>query len=311
MRKTAYIAIAVSVTLGVVVSFFGLTVASAQSNNAILCGLRYGANLDFSGGLGCNNTASSPAKPTSNTYVALGDSVAAGLGLLPAATGTSTDAQCGRSTAAYPNTVATNLGLPLITAACSGATAGDLFTKQSVSGPNIAAQLDTAFANGTPKVISITAGANDAHWAEFIRLCYATNCNTSNYTYAYRAYLAVLKAKLTYAFADIYTRSGGKPPKVVVTGYYNPLSTACTTQQQNITSGEISWLTTATASLNQTIQNAAGTYASFVHYVPVSFAGHDICSSQPWVQGVNDPAPFHPTAAGQAVIAKAVTAAAR
>lgn len=36
------------------------------------------------------------------------------------------------------------------------------------------------------------------------------------------------------------------------------------------------------------------------------FAGHELCSAQPWVQGMSDPAPFHPRAAGELAIAAAV-----
>jgi len=35
------------------------------------------------------------------------------------------------------------------------------------------------------------------------------------------------------------------------------------------------------------------------------FAGHQLCTPQPYVQGLNDAAPFHPTAAGQLAIALA------
>ena len=35
------------------------------------------------------------------------------------------------------------------------------------------------------------------------------------------------------------------------------------------------------------------------------FDGHELCTAQPWVQGMNDAAPFHPTAAGELAIAAA------
>src|SRR6266540_5458482 len=60
-------------------------------------------------------------------YVALGDSVAAGLGLASSA-GTGQSPQCGRSTAAYAYQVARAKNLELEHLACSGATVGDLFT---------------------------------------------------------------------------------------------------------------------------------------------------------------------------------------
>lgn len=318
MKRMAILALSASALLLVVVGFLTKPTSAQSSGTDIWCGLWAGATFNFSSNLNCSTNSTSsrtPSKTSTSTppttkgaYAALGDSVAAGLGLPTSSSATPNDFQCGRSTQGYPNRVANSLGMPLINASCSGATAGDLVTSQGVSGPNLPAQLATAFASGTPKLISITAGANDAHWASFIRTCYTTNCNTTTTTTIADGYLALLRAKLTYALGDIYTRSGGNPPKVVVTGYYNPVSAGCATLQQNITPAEITWITNETNALNQTIRNSAAQY-SFATYVPISFAGHDICTSNSWVQDFNDPAPFHPTAAGQAAIARAVTQA--
>ncbi len=238
----------------------------------------------------------------SGTYAALGDSIAAGVGLQPLPQPTASDVQCGRTAQSYPTIVAARTGLSLVTAACSGAKAGDLFTKQAVSGPNIPAQLNTAYASGQPQLITITAGANDAHWASFIRTCYTTNCATQTATTIANGYLAVLQVKLYIAFSSIQLRSHGTPPPVVITGYYNPTSASCAQLQTNVTPAELTWIAGETNALNQTIQNVSRHY-SFVKFVPVDFTGHDLCSSSSWVQGLADPQPFHPTAAGQAVIA--------
>lgn len=247
---------------------------------------------------------SSPQK-SNKVYAALGDSVAAGLGLVPKINPTGNDTSCGRSRHAYAHNVATRVNMSLVNAACSGATAGDMFTAQGVDGPNIPAQLDTAFASGTPSLITITAGANDAHWADFIRGCYATNCANEASTLLANGYLVILQAKLHVAFSSIYLRSGGNPPTVIMTGYYNPLSQKCTKVQQNITSDEITWLAGETNALNQTIKDVAANY-SFVRFAPVDFSGHDLCSADSWVQGLADNAPFHPTARGQQAYANAV-----
>lgn len=320
---------------GLIAVFMSVGTVSAQGSSIsenIWCGLWNGANFnldittDTCSQFTSNNSSngSSTGNPfggttgmgnggtmSTNGYAALGDSVAAGLGLAPASTSSSQDNRCGRSSQAYANQVASRLNLPLTFVACSGATAGDLVTSQGISGPNIPPQFDTAFANGVPRLMTITVGANDAHWDDFIRACYAFNCNTDGYTTAARAAIAVMQAKLSFALNDLQFRSGNQPPVVIITGYYNPLSSRCALQQQNITPGEITWLSNETSSLNSAIQSVAGQYSSFVHYVPVSFAGHDICSAQPWVQGLTDPAPFHPTATGQAVIARSIIPAAR
>jgi lysophospholipase L1-like esterase len=273
-------------------------VSAATSGNSIWCGLWSGSNFNTSGTCPpAGPTPPSTPNPRVNKYAALGDSVAAGVGL------PSNDLQCGRSAQGYPNIVAHSLNVPLINASCSGATVGDLFTKQRVSGPNIPAQLDTAFATGTPKLITITAGANDAHWADFIRACYATTCGSSSYSYTAQAYISAMKVKLHYALTDIRVRSGGHPPQVIITGYYNALSDACT--NASLTTAELAWLNSELRILNNAIQRVSSNY-SFVKFVPVNFSGHDMCSTSPWVQGPNDRAPFHPTATGQQVIARSI-----
>jgi hypothetical protein len=39
--------------------------------------------------------------------------------------------------------------------------------------------------------------------------------------------------------------------------------------------------------------------------IPPSFTGHELCTADPYVQGPNDRAPLHPTAAGELAIALA------
>lgn len=288
----------------------------------IWCGLVNGANFNIFNTQNCNfsttgvaaNSGTSSSQPANNAgltytnnYIALGDSVAAGLGLPPTPNGNTLDVECGRSNQAYADQVAMSLNMPLGVTACSGATAGDLVTEQDdLNGPNAPAQLDNAFANGVPRLMTITVGANDAHWDDFIRACYAYDCGGHAYTVAARGAIALMEQKLSFALSDIQLRSGGQPPVVILTGYYNPLSSDCGGQQQNITPAEINWLSDETANLNTALHSVASNY-SFVHYVPIDFSGHDICSGDPWVQGLDDRAPFHPTAAGQAAIADTVT----
>lgn len=283
-----------TVTAGLMLSLALSPIAHAQgsTDDPIMSGLWTGSNLMLE--------APKAGGKQSKVYAALGDSVAAGIGLK---TPSDTDTRCGRTKQAYANSIARKHRLELAHIACSGATVGDLFTKQSVSGPNIAPQLDAAFAKGTPRLITITAGANDAHWSEFVKKCYAMACGTSADTKAANAFLSVLQYKLYYMFYSIQARSSGTPPPVVLTGYYNPLSNACTST--SLTASEITWLSAEAKALNATIRNATKQF-SFATYVPVDFSGHDICSASPWVQGPTAPAPFHPTASGQKAIARAI-----
>lgn len=255
--------------------------------------------------------ATAPATaPQPGVYAAMGDSIAAGLGLTLVSNPSANDTQCGRSSQGYPNMVAQKQQLRLINASCSGATVGDIVTKQAVDGPNITRQLDTAFSAGTPQLISITAGANDVHWTEFLRTCYVSNCDTKLAGAAASALTVAMKLKLTYALQAISDRSNGQPPRVVVTGYYNPISNECKGKQNFASNAEINFLNNQRYNLNKAIRDVAAQYP-FVRYASTDFTGHALCATDSWIQGLNDAAPIHPTAQGQQHIAEAVLEAAQ
>jgi len=318
---------AAAVALGMPIGVHAQAGEECRTRDRIWSGLWAGANFDFSSIGECKyrsgdsaqqpqdqqahpapTTQSAPSLPhtqQSGLYVGLGDSVAAGAGLPLAAQPVNNDVVCRISPQAYPALVASGLGRSYINSACSGATAGDLVTKQRVNGPNIAAQLDTAYVYGVPAVVSITAGANDVRWADFIRKCFGSECGTRFDDTASRTLIAAMRVKLEYALADIQRRSGEQPPVVVLTGYYNPLSFACASQTTAINSDEINWLNGQVDAMNAAIQSAASKYP-FARYVPVDFSGHELCTAEPWIQGQGETAPFHPTARGQYAIAEAV-----
>lgn len=240
------------------------------------------------------------AHAMSGTYAALGDSIAAGSGLTNGA------APCYRSTDAYGYTVSTATGLPIHHLACIGAKTDEgLYDTQERDGYVLPAQIDQAFTSGTPRLITMTIGANDTRWTQFIRQCYYITCGYDVDTARYAVYLADLQIELNVALAKIHSLSGGTPPQVIITGYYQPFSSTACSDTASLTMKEVSWLTSRTALLNKTISSTASKY-SFADYAPVSFAGHELCSSEPWVQGPAASLPFHPTAAGQQTIAAAV-----
>ncbi len=251
------------------------------------------------------NAASTAVTQNPSSYTALGDSVAAGYGLPYAANATAGDKSCGRSPSSYATQVAATQHKTLINAACVGAKAGDLFTKQGVKGPNLGPQLTKAFAGGTPGLITITAGANDIHWSTYLKKCYAATCGTTIDTVVTDTLISILEFKYDVAMTAIYAKSNGAPPTVVLTGYYNPLSAACVTRQPRFTAAEASWTTGRLNALNAAIQRVGSRY-SFTKYTPVDFTGHDICSADPWVLGPTVKGAFHPTAQGQQAIARAI-----
>ncbi len=235
-------------------------------------------------------------------YVALGDSVAAGVGL---GDPTEQTGVCGRTFDAYPNIVAASRQIEVTNLACNGATVGTLFSHQLVNGSDIPPQLDSAFAQGTPKLMTITIGANDIHWDDFLRNCYHATCGTDSDEQTAGHMMAKLNRRLNVLLQKIEERSDGSPPEVIVTGYYNPLSENCAAVDARLTADEVAWLRTQTATLNQTLQTASAQH-DFVTFAPVDFSGHDLCSDSSWVQSLEDPAPFHPTAEGRQAIARAI-----
>jgi lysophospholipase L1-like esterase len=255
------------------------------------------------------NSTTVQAPDGTGAYYGLGDSVAAGLGLPTWDNATAEDIRCGRSPQSYVFEVGRQLKRNHVNVACSGATASDLSGNQLISLTPRTSQIEQVFAQGKPAVISITVGANDIGWNNQIRNCYTRTCGTTLQTAATNLALTAFQINLNKVMEEIVDRSNGTPPTVILTGYYNPVSANCTAMSSAVTASEVAWVTGGVGALNTTIQNMATTYGSFARYAPVDFTGHDICSASPWVQGLNDPAPLHPTAAGQQAIARAVIAA--
>jgi lysophospholipase L1-like esterase len=247
--------------------------------------------------------------PTSNaaalTYVSMGDSVAAGAGLGVPSTASKEDRTCDRSPSAYPYIVARRLGTSVTQFACSGAKVNDgIYGDQVRSGLEITPQLDRAFANGTPDIITLTVGANDARWVQFLKQCQITKCGTSFDNARAKLYRADLRVELYWALHKIDQLSAGNPPTVLLNGYYAPFNSTICAGTDRITTAEREWMNARTADLNQAIVSVTQLFSNS-QFVPISFAGHELCSSSPWIQGLGSVAPFHPNATGQSVIANA------
>jgi lysophospholipase L1-like esterase len=271
-----------------------------------------------------NGTARQPApRPAGYRYVALGDSIAAGAGLPLPANASANDRTCKRSPEAYPAIVAQTRSLPVIHVACSGAKATNLLLWQGIRDqPNPSRQISYIFAGGTPELVTITAGANDMYWSEFMLKCYRQGPSCGPETLSRRGasgtdydtrttdyLLGLLRGKWELFFTELEVRSGGRPPTVVVTGYYDPFSPQCLSlAPDRVTQAELDWASGRIDALNRTLETAVSG-RPYVRFAPVDFTGHDVCSGDSWLQGIdtrNGNAPIHPTAEGQRAIADAV-----
>lgn len=118
--------------------------------------------------------AAPPVSTTGKTYVALGDSYAAGYGLpVPSAPTGKPVPGCEQTTGDYPHILSAQLGLTLTDVACSGATTVDFANPQSVTGGQAPPQLDI-FKTVQPDLVTITIGGNDLGFTSIATACAAT-----------------------------------------------------------------------------------------------------------------------------------------
>jgi lysophospholipase L1-like esterase len=247
--------------------------------------------------------SSTALKATGKKVVVLGDSTAAGLGNPPLPHPSAEDKACQRSRDAYAAFIAQATGWHVTNLACSGATIGHgLLGPQRVGSASVPAQLNNpAVADAATLIISV--GANDVGWSDLLRVCaISADCNNK----AERAYFQQRLAGFSAEYLQLLTYLQTLPnhPRVLVNLYYNPFSSAADCLADvGITSSKQKSMVSLLAALNDILSSGAET-AAFAVARP-DFTGHGLCSSAPWVQGVDAPAPFHPTAAGGLAIALA------
>jgi GDSL-like Lipase/Acylhydrolase family len=237
--------------------------------------------------------------------VVIGDSTAAGDGLPQAANASPLDHACGRSPDAYANALATVNGWQVLNLACDSATIENgLLGVQVLSDGRVApAQLTEATGAIHAKVIIISVGADDVQWSVMTQLCVASAICSDKVS---AAYFASLLGQFTRAYYELLTQLATLPakPKVLVNEYYDPFgsSVACL-NKYGITSAKAAVLASRLGQLNQVLSQGAQAFGFSV--AAPDFAGHELCTQDPWVQGSGDPAPLHPTASGQLAIALA------
>lgn len=238
-------------------------------------------------------------------YVALGDSVAAGIGLADY----SDASACNRTKQSYPERLAAMGNYELISYACSGATiAKGIIGTHTVNDLMLEPQLDRMFAlSDTPDVITLSVGANDIDWTRFVA-CYTTECPVAEYRNQVDTSLLKLNADLSDVLSRIGQRYGETIPKVIVTGYYDllPLNTPATCQEiSGIDDAEKELVRFVSSGLNDTISRSVEPFP-YATFADIDFKGHELCTENTWIQGIDGKTPFHPTSSGQQAIAKQI-----
>jgi len=237
-------------------------------------------------------TAAAPAAAAASTvdYVALGDSYSSGVG-----TGVYDPASgdCARSPLSYPPLWASEHNPASFRfVACSGATTGD------VRGDEITA-LDPS-----TDLVTITIGGNDAGFADVLRTC-TIGTSDSACVAAVDTAEEFARTELPGRLARTYAAIRGAAPRaqVIVLGYPRlfELTPGCSDPlAPNLT--RRTKLDEGADVINTVIYKAVVAQPGFA-FVDVrdEFAGHGVCSPDPWINGPSVPTfigPYHPTQQG-------------
>jgi lysophospholipase L1-like esterase len=235
----------------------------------------------------------------------IGDSIAAGLGGPGIPEPTKADTACERSSIAFATTLARVHGWNVRNLACSGATIeSGVLGRQNAGGRWIAPQIAEAQRAVAPEVVVVNVGANDLNWSVLVHVCAASDdCDDRAQTAYFQRTLDRFTGNYYELLRQLGTLDGD--PLVVIDQYYAPFDpdSDCL-EQYDLTGEKLEVLLERLAALNTVIANGAATFG-YRTALP-DFSGSELCSDQPYVQGLDDPAPLHPNARGQLAIAIAV-----
>jgi lysophospholipase L1-like esterase len=260
--------------------------------------------------------------------VVLGDSTAAAIGNTPVAAPTKQDKACYRSSDSYAMVLQNMTGQRALNLACSGASImGGLLGEQYTEGQMIPPQLGILKSITSASTVILSIGANDVNWADSLNLCYGMpSCNDNASDLLSMSRLDAFKIQYTQLLQQLSNLPSN--PTVIVNLYYDPFGTTfdCLAlkdpqasfgapvgygfasdpgkkNQAKKIADKIVPLRANLDRLNQVLQQGAQNFGFLV--ATPRFEGHELCTDQPWIQGMNGNAPFHPTAAGELAIAAA------
>lgn len=235
-----------------------------------------------------------PAHAAGNSYVALGDSYASGLG---ARTYYADGTSCHRSPRSYGSRVAASYGLSLTLVACSGAVTNDVTNRQLRA------------LSSTTAYVTITVGGNDLGFRSVLTECampgWMSDCNG-----AIDGGLDVLSNALPGRLRNLLetVRSRAPGAKVLLTGYPQLFNDEDCSIATFFSDTEQRRLNAATDQLNKALQHQASAAGAAYVNPATLYAGHAWCDDAAWVNGPSLPTvnSFHPNSAGHAGYAHVV-----
>jgi hypothetical protein len=299
MAKTVIAGLVVVVAVNV-----GGVLLTAHSTPAVLRGIKTLDDLVGADPLTAPQQSATRTLPGVQAVV-IGDSTAAAIGNPKPKNATPLDRACGRSSESYAADLAMVNTWNVLNLACSGATVQNGLLGAQVFGSGTVAppQLGEAQRATRAKVIIVSVGADDVQWSIMTKLCVAsTVCNDK----VSNAYFNQLISDFTRSYYELLGDLAALPgaPDVLINQYYSPFGPdlSCLSRY-GITPAKEKVLASRLAQLNTVLAQGAQTFGFGV--AQPQFTGHELCTSDPYVQGPGDPAPLHPTAAGELAIALA------
>jgi lysophospholipase L1-like esterase len=236
--------------------------------------------------------------------VVLGDSTAAGLGNTLVKNPDALARACGRSSDAYAADLAEVNGWNVLNLACSGATvAAGILGPQALSAGVAPPQFGVLEQASHASVVVVSIGANDLQWEAMAAMCaIGPSCED-------QATAAMFQANLNTFTQDYYQllhdlAALPAHPRVLINEYFSPFGTTLSClSSEGLTSAKAATLLSRLGTLNQVLADGAKTFG-FTAVAP-EFSGHELCTAQPFVQGLHESAPMHPNTAGELAIALA------
>ncbi len=234
--------------------------------------------------------------------VVLGDSTAAGFGNPIVNNPTGIQKACQLSSDSYAEDLAAVNGWNVLNLACTGATIREgILGPQYLGNLTVPPQLAEAEKATNASVLIVSIGADDMHWSAMVELCAVSKtCSSKALTTFFQQQLS----SFTTSYYELLKQLAAIPshPEVIINLYYNPFdaSKTCLAATGLSTPKQKSLISMLDA-MNSVLSK--GAKASSFQSVQPSFSGHALCDSQPYVQGLRSPAPFHPNAAGELAIA--------
>ena len=171
--------------------------------------------------------------------------------------------------------------------ACSGAKTSDVLSTQVQA------------VTSSTTLVTMTIGGNDIGFASLIYQCTLSNCSTALDTTR-----ANLEATLGPALDQVYNTVKSRAAlgaKIVVLGYPHVFSGASCFGTLGISSTEETKANQLSDALDTVIANHAAADGVIYQSAITAFTGHAVCSSSPWLNGLNlfiTGESYHPDKAG-------------